>query len=338
MKKITAWILSLILVLSAAGVCAEADMTAFEEVTGVEWSFSSGVGGWSTDLRILPDGSFSGEYHDSEMGESADEYPNGTVYCCSFTGRMVPAGQKDEHTRILRIEELRVDESQEPETIDDGIRYVAAEPYGLSKGDEMLLYSPGTPVSILPEEMVFWTHVQDQENPSSVLETWFLSSEKNSSGFVGFPAEKTVGIANPWEDMTAEQLAEASGLVFGIPEGAENIIYRYLRSQLLAEMQFNWENGEYCARIQPASLQEGEVMNISGIYYSWEHEEPIHIGHCKGTIGIAQTGSEDWVELCLWYDAAPGLMYSLSVSATDIDGLDLTALAEQVYLPMQGDV
>ena len=56
-----------------------------------------------------------------------------------------------------------------------------------------------------------------------------------------------------------------------------------------------------------------------------------------GTIGQAQTGSEDFVELCLWYDQAPGLMYSLSVSTTELDGLDLVAVAEVVYSPMQGD-
>ena len=28
-----------------------------------------------------------------------------------------------------------------------------------------------------------------------------------------------------WEDMTAEQLSAASGLTFGVPEGAENVIY-----------------------------------------------------------------------------------------------------------------
>ena len=39
----------------------------------------------------------------------------------------------------------------------------------------------------------------------------------------------------------------------------------------------------------------------------------------------------------MWYDAAPGLMYSLSVGTTDPDGLDLTAVAEQVYVPMQGE-
>ena len=54
-------------------------------------------------------------------------------------------------------------------------------------------------------------------------------------------------------------------------------------------------------------------------------------------IGQAQTGSEDWIERCMWFDVAPGLMYSLAVYSTDLDGLDLTVLAEAVYIPAQGD-
>ena len=139
-------------------------------------------------------------------------------------------------------------------------------------------------------------------------------------------AKETVSIANPWEDMTAEQLSAASNLSFGVPEGAENVIYRYLRSENLAEMQFTIDSDEFCARIQPAD----EPMNISGMYFEWENEEEVTVGHCPGTLGLSQTGSEDWAELCLWYDADQKLQYSLSVYTTDPDGLDLTALAEQV--------
>ena len=134
-------------------------------------------------------------------------------------------------------------------------------------------------------------------------------------------------IANPWEDLTAEQLKAESGLSFGLPEGIENVIYRYLPDENLAEMQFTAGSDEFCARIQPAD----EPMNISGMYFDWDNEEEVHIGQSTGTIGQAKTGSEDWVELCQWYDADQGLQYSLSVYTTDIDGLDLTALAEQVY-------
>lgn len=335
MKRLIAWILGLTLMLSAAGAVAETTENIFDVLAGLEWSFSSGAGAWSTDLRIQADGSFSGEYHDSEMGETGEGYPDGTIYGCAFSGRMSLAERVDDNTWKIRVDALVSDEGQVPEVIDDGIRFVTADPYGLSEGDEMVLYGPGTSLEAFSEDMLLWTHVWDQDEPPVELDNWFLYSEKNDSGFVGDSYEPDM--ANPWKELTAEQLAEASGLSFGVPEGAENIIYRFLPGENLAEMQFTLGPDDFCARIQPAALQEGQLMNISGMYFGWENEEAITIGRCSGTIGQAQTGSEDWVELCLWYDAVPGLMYSLSVYTTDPDGLDLTAVAEQVYIPVQED-
>lgn len=330
MKKMMALVLCLALILSAA--CAEtADASVFETMAGLEWSFCSGAGGWSTDMKIMADGSFSGEYHDSEMGDSADAYPDGTVYFCSFSGQMSLAEQVDEKTWKIRVDKL--EEKPAEESIADGIRYIPAEAYGLSEGDVMLLYSPGTPVSIFSEDMLLWTHVMEEEETPTELTNWFLCSEKNGTGFTGYP--KT-SLANPWEEMTAEQLTEAAGVSFGVPEGAENVVYRYLRSENLAEMQFTREGGAYCARIQPLALKAGELADISGMYYEWEQEEEVTVGYCTGSLALARDG-ENMVERCLWYDLAPGLMYSLTVTEADVDGLDLTAIAEQVFVPMQGD-
>ncbi|MBO4884597.1 MAG: haloacid dehalogenase-like hydrolase [Clostridia bacterium] len=149
--------------------------------------------------------------------------------------------------------------------------------------------------------------------------------------------EGTLGMANPWADMTKDELEQVSGVPFGVPDGAEEVVYRWLESEGLAEMQFTLDGDEYCARVKPAALEAGQLENISGMYYGWENEESVTIGHCEGTIGQYQTGSEEWVELCQWYDLAPGLMYSLSVYTVDPDGLDLTAVAEMVYVPTQGD-
>ena len=142
MKKALAWGIALMMILSAAAVCAESTEPDFEALSKLEWSFSSGAGAWSTDLRIQADGSFSGEYHDSEMGETGDGYPDGTVYGCSFTGTMSLAGKANENAWILRVDSLILDEGQVPEAIEDGLRFVTAGPYGLSEGDEMLLYRP----------------------------------------------------------------------------------------------------------------------------------------------------------------------------------------------------
>ena len=141
-----------------------------------------------------------------------------------------------------------------------------------------------------------------------------------------------VSMPNPWTEMTAEQLREASGISFGIPEGAENVVYRYLAGENLAEMQFTWEEGDYCARVQPCEAEGEGLPDISGMYFDWEHEEDVTIRGCRGSIGQAQCGSEDWAQRCIWYDGEKGLAGSLSVSATDLDGLDLTAIAEQVYI------
>ena len=326
MKKMLALVLSLLLVLAAAS--AET-VSVPETMAGMEWMFASGVGGWSTELHFQPDGSFTGNYHDSEMGETADAYPNGSLYICSFSGKMSLVEQVDEGTWRLRVDSLVKDEMTE--TVEDGVRYVPADSYGISEGETFLLHAPGTSADVLSEEMRFWAHINEQETQTE-LENWFLGSESADQGFVGFPA---AGIANPWEDLSAEALAEVSGLSFAVPEGAENVIYRYLRSEGLAEMQFTIGENEFDARIQPATLDEGQLMNISGMYFAWENEEPVTIGNCAGIIGRAQTGSTEWVELCQWYDAARGRMYAVSAYTTQPEGLDLAADAEQILIPAE---
>lgn len=181
MKRVFLLVLCLMMTLSAAAFAGE---NIFETLSGMEWSFCSGVGGWSTDMHIEADGSFNGEFHDSEMGDCADEYPDGTVYFCSFSGRLSVIGQADENTWKIRVEKLEKDEGKE--AIDDGIRFVPADVYGLSEGDEMLLYRPGTPAGVLTEDMQLWAHVNEQETSRTELENWFLSSEQNDSGFVGY--------------------------------------------------------------------------------------------------------------------------------------------------------
>ncbi len=140
-----------------------------------------------------------------------------------------------------------------------------------------------------------------------------------------------VGVANPWVDLTEAELQQKAGAAFCVPEGAKEVVWRWLESDKLAEMQFKIGGDEYCARMQPAELENGQLMNISGMYFAWENEESVIVGNCHGMIGLAQTGSKEWVELCQWYDAAARRMYSLSVYTTDPDGLDLTAVADMVY-------
>lgn len=132
---------------------------------------------------------------------------------------------------------------------------------------------------------------------------------------------------NPWEDLTAEELETATGLTFGVPDGAEEAIYRFLRSEGLAEMQFMIGEDIFNSRMMPAVLEEGQLKDISGLEYDWVNKESVRIGEYDGIIQQARDG-EAWIEVCLWYNGQ--IMHSLSVYSTDLDGLDLTAIAEQI--------
>ena len=122
-----------------------------------------------------------------------------------------------------------------------------------------------------------------------------------------------------------------------MPEGAENVIYRYLQANNLAEMQFTIGTDEYCARMMPVQLANDELMDISGMYYEWEQESQISVGPYHGTIDQARAADGIWAAVCLWYNYDQGIMYSISVSTTNPDGLNLTAVAEQVGAPKQAN-
>ena len=83
-------------------------------------------------------------------------------------------------------------------------------------------------------------------------------------------------------------------------------------------------------------LNDGELMDISGMYFDWTNEEQIRVRLCSGSIAKARSETGDWVERCLWYDETAEIMYSLSVVAQNVNGLDLSAIAEKICTPTVG--
>ena len=151
MKRLTAVltaVLMMILSVSANAETAAADLWA--QLSGQMFLFCSGAGAWDTDLIIEEDGTFTGSYHDSEMGETGEGYPNGTIYGCLFHGQLSDPEPVDEYTWTAKIA-VKQDEGQVPESIEDGIRFVTAAPYGLENAQAVAIFLPGKPVDSLPE-------------------------------------------------------------------------------------------------------------------------------------------------------------------------------------------
>lgn len=159
------------------------DLSALDNIG---FTYSSGVGAWMTDLRVAEDGTFRGGYHDSEMGDSGEGYPNGTVYSCLFNGQLSVAEAINDHTRLLKIDSIEPDEGQLPEYIEDGIRYITTGPVGLEGTTELMLYLPGAPLAELPEGFVLWAHLQGLPEEAETLPCFGLYNAAQDAGFIGY--------------------------------------------------------------------------------------------------------------------------------------------------------
>ena len=146
--------------------------------------FASGAGAWGTSMTLNSDGSFKGSYHDSDMGDSGNGYPNGTVYVCEFSGKFSNIRQIDATTYALTLSEITTERVEGGEWIEDGVRYISSGPYGLEEGKEFLLYTPQTPAKNLTEEFIQWGYGSvGLDSSQKTLDCYGLYNKEMSYGF-----------------------------------------------------------------------------------------------------------------------------------------------------------
>ena len=147
------------------------------------FSFSSGAGGWSTTVTFRPDGSFVGVYSDSDLGTTDEDYPHGTAYYCNFSGKLEVTEKLDEYSYGLKLVTLNKEKGEE--YIEEGIRYVPSEPYGMEKGKNYILYLPDTPLEGLSEEfLLWWPGRYDMDNQDqTTLNCFGMYNKETEYGF-----------------------------------------------------------------------------------------------------------------------------------------------------------
>ena len=123
---------------------------------GMEFCFASGAGGWGTYMTVKSDGSFVGNYHDSEMGNIGEGYPNGSVAYCDFSGQFKNITKIDDNTYKMELDGYDMTYEPGTEEIKDEILYEYSTAYGLEGGETFYLYLPDKPVAGLPEEFIGW--------------------------------------------------------------------------------------------------------------------------------------------------------------------------------------
>ncbi|MBQ6400803.1 MAG: hypothetical protein IJI20_00805 [Firmicutes bacterium] len=151
-----------------------------------QFAFSSGAGGWGTTLTFGAGGSFRGKYHDSNLGETGADYPNGTEYRCVFDGVFSDPKATDDREYTLTLKEFNIGRSS-GETIRDGVLIKYSDPYGmedLAPGDTVRLLLPGYPLSKLNEEQRSWTTMAED---GDVLKGYCLVNDKSDHVFCTGP-------------------------------------------------------------------------------------------------------------------------------------------------------
>lgn len=88
------------------------------------------------------------------MGDIGAENPNGSAYVCDFSGKFENIEKANDYSYKMTLADITTEKAIGEEWIEDGIRYIASEPYGLEKGTDFIFYLPDTPIDSLPENFL----------------------------------------------------------------------------------------------------------------------------------------------------------------------------------------
>ena len=108
--------------------------------------FSSGAGGWATTLEFKEDGSFSGEYSDTNLGMTGEDYPNGECLTSKFSGKFKDPQKTGDYEYTITLDgDMELENTVGDTEIVEGVKYEYTEPYGienLSDGNNLRVILP----------------------------------------------------------------------------------------------------------------------------------------------------------------------------------------------------
>ena len=146
------------------------------ELPAMSMVFASGAGAWSTGLDLKSDGSFTGDYHDMDMGDRH-------LYECQFSGKFTDIKKVDEYTYSCRVGELKYEKPVGETWYADEVTHEAADSYGIVKGDQYYIHLKGKPVNKLSEQLKSWSHGVLGNDVSGSLPCNALENVKDGNTF-----------------------------------------------------------------------------------------------------------------------------------------------------------
>lgn len=216
---------------------------SFADVSNLEFIFASGAGAWWTELHIHEDGTFEGLHHDSDM-DTGEDYPDGTVYYCNFSGKFTRPEKVNDYTYSMRIENLECEQEEGMVEIMDGVRYIGSYAYGLDDAEELLIYLPGSPLRELPEEYLRWVGYYDLESTTETTLPYYgiynVTPEYGFSSYEVFEETEDAGNTEVTENIEPVDMDEE---LAGIEEQAA-VLEEALYSNELTQIELNQTSAE----------------------------------------------------------------------------------------------
>lgn len=151
---------------------------------GLDMLYATGASAWGTVICLNADGSFTGNYHDSEMGMGGDGYEM-TVFESVFSGKFKDIEKIEDYAYSMKLDCVETKTPAWDEKIEDWdgvlVKTVAAEAFGIEGGEDFILYLPHTPVDELDEEFLWWNF--EKENEDGLLGRYGLYNINECAGF-----------------------------------------------------------------------------------------------------------------------------------------------------------
>lgn len=266
---------------------AEAAAFTFADLSRLQFEFSSGAGAWSENFTIEKDGYFTGNFHDSDMGDTGEGYENGTFYSSSYTGHFKDLIQINDHTYQMKLADISYKETAGTSEIIDSVHYVYTESCCLDGTDTYTIYLPGTPLAELSEEVRIWLLMMNESETE--LTRLAIVDEVNGYGIYSYdrpaPLEDAQMTFNNYKEsydyysdkvataVTTAEMVEYTGTMCELSDNCLNYIWNLVRyhvdedqfDEILAQ-QRNWIAEKEAEAKKAGSEYEGG--SLSAVSYN----------------------------------------------------------------------
>ena len=222
---------------------------SFADLSDSVFNFSSGAGGWFTELRINSDGSFKGFFVDDDMGDIGEAYPNGSEYNSEFSGVFGGLEKVDEYTYKMKLVSLEYAKEPGEEEIIDGMRHIYSIANGLYGGEDFYIFLPGIKSADLPESYRGWIYYLRNDSEAE-LPYYGLYNITTGDGFssyvyeekslaeeiameVSFAEERSTELeAKLQEDISQLDMNETGKELYKTWDDTLNIVWKLLEAEL----------------------------------------------------------------------------------------------------------